>query len=43
MFEKYRKRANEDIEKNLPRLFHITKPSENCLCSEDKELLQKKN
>ena len=37
MFEKYKKRQNEEFEKNLTRLFNITKLSGNWLSSEDKE------
>jgi len=38
VFEKYRERPNEEFEKNLTHIFHITKQSGNWLCSEDKEL-----
>jgi len=38
VFEKYRKRPNEEFEKNLPYIFDITKQSGNWYCSEDKEL-----
>src|SRR6218665_921736 len=36
VFEKHRKRPNEEFKKNLPHIFDITKQSENWLCSEDK-------
>lgn len=41
VFEKYRKRRNEEFEKNLTHLFDITNVSGNWLCSEDKQLYNK--
>lgn len=41
MFEKFRKRHNEEFERNLSNVFDITKQSGNWLSSEDKKLYRK--